>query len=104
MSALPGARADGRSGRRTVRTNGQADGRTDWRADSQVNGLTGGRMAGLVDGLPGGQDKEHMRMILTSTACRDEVAEVCAAAYSAGGVYRRAQYPVRHLAGRTDSE
>jgi hypothetical protein len=29
---------------------------------------------------------------------------VCAAAYSAGGMYRRAQYPVRQLAACTDSD
>ncbi len=41
---------------------------------------------------------------MTSTACREEKAVVCAAAYSARGVYHRAQYPVRNLAVRTDSD
>ncbi len=45
--------------------------------------------------------------VLTSTACTEEkkVTVVYTAACSAGGVYCRAQYPVRHLAAeRTDSD
>jgi hypothetical protein len=76
-------RADGPVGWRTdSRTNGLADGRTDRRADGQVDGRTGLHTAGRADCLAGGQDTEHMRRLLTSTGCREEVAEVCADAYS----------------------
>jgi hypothetical protein len=91
VGARQGGPTDGRPGGRTngladgqpdVRTNGRADGRTDGRAGGQVNGRTGGCTARRANRRTGWQDKEHMTRLLTSTACREEVAEVCAAAYS----------------------
>ncbi len=59
----------------------------------------------VIDRWSVGQDKEHMWRLLTSAVCRNEKAVVCAAAYSASGVYCRAQCPVRHpAAARMDSD
>jgi hypothetical protein len=76
MYGRAGGRTDGLGGRTDSQVNGPVDG-PDGRADS--------------DGRPAWQDKEHMRRLLTCTACRKEVAVVCDAAYSTGGVYCRAQ-------------
>jgi hypothetical protein len=82
-------KADGRPGRTA--------GRTDQWAGGWTAGCTDGRAGGRTDGLAGGQDKEHMRRLLTSTGCREEVvAEVCAAAYSV--------MPPPGRAARTDSD
>ena len=64
---------------------------------ARVDAWTDGRAGGRTDGLAGGQDKEHMRRLLTSKGCREEVvAEVCAAAYSV--------MPPPGRAARTDSD
>jgi len=81
-------------------TGGRTGGRADGRADRVVGARPGGRAAGTdgrADGPAGGQDEEHMRRLLTSTGCREEVvAEVCAAAYSV--------MPPPGRAARTDSD
>jgi hypothetical protein len=96
-------RTDGRPGRPT---DLRADGRTEDRTDGRVGGWTGGRVGGRadqrtdgLDGRPGGRTAGRA----DGNRPSQEKAVVCTAAYSACGVYNRAQYPVHRLAERTDS-